>query len=272
MDENMSPGRNEQVGTDPFSSVINRIGRVVKLGKAQLQVGAAISGIVCNSKHDRVSVVSGGGSSSTYGSFYQGMGHMESKFSFSVSTKIDVRHEFWIRQDDIETEFVFPIHFPVTDGQKVSITQVSGFTTDGSEKQIGFVIDNFTAKKTYLYPLVGDNKGKELLDVTNGFQNSGKIFDVVSKEIFNSEREFYTNLPDKDKAFNEKLDALKNAPGNKILDSFVILEVVAFICGVVMLLSGLLLNYFKVTKIAEFLLSTGGGIAFVAFVVFAIQA
>lgn len=139
--------------TDITSTMNNS--KNVRLGKVIISNTGTISGVVKNSRFDRVSDVSGSGESSSNGSLNvfrgNGYGNFSSRSTFQISTRIDIRHEFWVSSDDKENQFVFPTSIPIADGHNISITQLT-IEPDNSEVQtLAFVFNNNSSKKQFIY-------------------------------------------------------------------------------------------------------------------------
>ncbi len=131
-----------------------------QIGSAILSVGGVIAGTVAHSKHDRVGIVQGGGSGSYGCSMYKGTGSANASFSFEISTEIDVRHEFWLRQEDgLETQFVFPTHMPLADNQ---VVRMSSLCLSGSV--VGIYLQNLTSNKSYVFVIAGERSGTVIED------------------------------------------------------------------------------------------------------------
>jgi len=161
-----------------------------QIGKAILSVGGVITGTIAHSKHDRVGIVSGGGGGSYGCTMYQGTGSANASFSFTISTEIDVRHEFWLRQEDgLETQFVFPTHIPLADNQEV---RMSSLCLSG--KVIGIYLKNLTSNQSCVILVSGSRSGELIKD--DGMLSAFGVFvDDVISQAFATELEFAKAYP-----------------------------------------------------------------------------
>lgn len=150
-----------------ISNLINFSNKKRATGNVILSTGNTISGEVFQSKHDRVSEIhaSGGMSTSSSASLYQGTGSIRSSasFSFEINSEINTRHEFWVKTDGPDIQFVFFTHIPIADGHEVSILPVS-YEVQGQSITLGFLIENRSADRCCFYAVQG-KQANTLIDI-----------------------------------------------------------------------------------------------------------
>lgn len=160
----------------------------VQIGKSVLSAGGVVTGVVAHSKHDRVGVVSGEGGGSYGCTMYEGTGRANASFSFQISTEIDVRHEFWLRQEDgLETQFVFPTHMPVANNQKVCLTSLCL-----SGRVVGIYVENLTSRKSYVFSV---SKSGVLVEDDGSSAAYESITDDIFESAFSDQSEIYLAYP-----------------------------------------------------------------------------
>lgn len=167
----------------------------VSVGKITLSNEGSTVGIVKNSRHDRVSDVSGSGKSSASGSLNvyrgNGYGNYSSSATFSISTRIDTRHEFWVDNNGCETQFVFPVSIPVADGQQLTVTQLSLEDAKLESQVLAFIFDNQSSRKKFIY-LVESNS---LTECTEAQPLFGQLRDVLFEKAYGAEDDFLEAHP-----------------------------------------------------------------------------
>lgn len=140
--------------------------------------------------------------------------HSSSSFSFEIHSEINTRHEFWIKSDKPDVQFVFFTHIPVADGHEVSLLPIC-YEGGGKSFVLGFLFQNHSANRTYFYAVHG-KQANSLVDNVSVDSIVNLVEDRFLEDAFGTLQECAKADPEAREALLKVYKKFQQGPGRTI--------------------------------------------------------